>query len=262
MTEPGFVAPIRPGWWPRRNRTGQNTNAYSFNVTAVGDRMSKGSASGSYGWVGTAVGGHPPATFVAASSSFGTSGTIPAHTVGQLIVLYIHSSNGSVPAKPAAAGTVPAWVDVDSSATGFGCGRTVRFKATATNHTTGTWANAYGMIAVVVDDQHPTSPIGGHAIHNAQNPSNAGTAPAITQQQTDGKALLLHFIGWNEGLGQVTAIAAAPSGYAQRIAARYDSNHLGLVLLTKNSTTTDGEVTQVITGGMWNIGATVEIKSG
>jgi hypothetical protein len=212
-----------------------------------------------------AVGTRPAAAIVGTpNSANGTSVAIPTHAVGQLIVLFIRGAS-SLPTKPTASGTVPAWVDIDSESGGsWAACRTVQFKASATNHTTGTWTNADGIIAVVIEDQHTSSPIGGHAasVTPVDSPTNQCVAPSITQVQTDGKALLLHFFGWGNGTpGNCTAIAAAPAGYTQRLTRVYAGTEGGVALDTKNSSTSDGAVTQTSTSNGYYRGATVEIKS-
>jgi hypothetical protein len=186
---------------------------------------------------------------VSTPNSGTTTVTIPAHAIGDLIILFAYNAGSTVsPAKPPASGTVPSWVDIDAnSGANTNASRCVYFVATATNHTSGTWATGIQIFAVVLTGQ-AASPIGGHA-ESGTTGSNAVTAPAVTMTKTDGTSVLLHFFGQRN----VTSWSAAPSGYFQKLAS-------GLIALdTKDVTTSDGSVVQtgVTSGG--NRGQTVEV---
>lgn len=172
------------------------------------------------------------------NSAAGTTVTLPTHAIGDLIVIYAYRDGSTtVPTKPTASGTVPAWVDIDA-ATGANSNslRCAYFKATATNHTSGTWTNATGMAAIVISGQH-TSPIGGHT-QSGSTGNGTATAPAITQSVTDGSSLLLYFYGHRS----VTAWSTAPTGYT-----RQTSTATEVCLNTKNDSTSDGSQAQSCT---------------
>lgn len=171
-----------------------------------------------------------------ANAAATTSVTIPTHAVGDLIVIWAYRDGSTtVPSKPAASGTVPAWSDIDApTGANTNSARCAYFIATATNHTSGTWSNATGMIAVVIQGNKSSSPIGGHA-QGGSTGNGTTQAPSITQQQVTGKALLLEFYGHRT----VTAWSAAPSGYT-----RQASSATEVALNTKDSSTTDGAISQ------------------
>ncbi|EUA72266.1 bacteriophage domain protein [Mycobacteroides abscessus subsp. bolletii 1513] len=135
--------------------------------------------------------GASPVQFVDANATGVNSVPIPTHAIGELIVLCaVNDYATQAPVKPSAAGTVPNWVYIDNTAdTGV---TTSYFKATATNHTSGTWTNTSRMIAVVLRGQNADTPIGGHASQRGTS-SGPSTAPAITLDHTDGSSVLLYF---------------------------------------------------------------------
>jgi hypothetical protein len=187
-----------------------------------------------------------------ANVSATTTVTIPTHAIGDLIVIWAYRDGSTTaPTKPSASGTVPAWTDIDTgTGTATNGGRTAYFVATATNHTSGTWTNSTGMIAVVIQNQKSSSFLGGHA-RAGGTASNSSTAPAITQQQTTGKALLLYFYGHRT----VTAWSTAPTGFTRQI-----SNATEVCLNTKDSSTSDGSQAQANTASSSGYyAATVEI---
>ena len=185
-----------------------------------------------------------------ANAALATSITLPAHAVGDLIVIfgYINGLN-SAPTAPSASGTVPTWTLVQGgggSSNGSGVWYHV---ATATNHTSGTWGST-GLIAAVIEGVSTASPIGGFAQLSVNGSS---TAPAITQSVTDGSSCLLYFHGHRSN---VTSFGAAPTGFTRQAAALGSS---GICLNTKNNTTSDGASTQTDNGNGGSRGQTIEI---
>lgn len=196
--------------------------------------------------------GAPVAIIGTPTSSASTSVTIPSHSIGDLIVIFAYrDGNQTIPGKPAASGTVPAWVDIDAAnGANSNSSRTAYFTATATNHTSGTWTNATGMVAVVLRNQ-AASPIGGNATGGSTS-SNTAVAPAITLSDSRGYSQILHFFGHRT----VTAWSTAPSGYTLQTSVATE-----VALLTKDTTTSDGAVTQSLTASASSgyRGTTVEI---
>ena len=182
----------------------------------------------------------PGVTFVAAASANATSVTIPAHQVGDMILLFAFNSGTSLPAAPSASGTVPAWSSVVTSAASAGANRVSYFIATATTTTTGTWTNTAGMIAVVL---RRASSIGGSSALAAQ--VSTMSAPAITLTKTNATSAVLHFFG--VGTGSPSAIGSTPPGYTRRTSLLVTGNQFAIVLLTKNTSDCDGSVAQSIT---------------
>lgn len=182
-----------------------------------------------------------------------TSIAIPAHQVGDLIIISDCTVGSTTAAtKPSAGGTVPTWTNIDAPAgANSRYQRTVYAVATATNHTSGSWNFCSGMVCVVVRGQAASGFIGGHSLQHNTSSTNC-TAAAITPTRTDGSSLILCI---NAGGG--TSILAAPAGYT-RI-----SNGAGYVwaVNTKDSSTSDGSVIQTYGNTGANSAAQIEICS-
>lgn len=216
----------------------------------------------------TLTGSAPVVTTSAPLSIIGTPGaanantiTLPTHAVGDDIYIFAFNGTGTTAVtKPTAAGTVPAWADIDAPAGSNGCSaRTAHFVATATNHTSGTWTNATSMAVITVRGQN-ASPIGGHALSGGSATGQA-VAPAVTLSVTDGSSMILEFYG-QMGSSDIDAWDAAPTGYTRRAATTGTFQSTRACLNTKTVTTTDGSVTQ--TGATSSFskgyqGATIEI---
>lgn len=183
-----------------------------------------------------------PVTYVGAAAANATSVSIPTHQAGDLLVIFAWRNNSnSLPGKPSASGTVPTWNDIDAT-TGSGstsC-RTAYAVAASSGRTSGTWSNAASVAVAVLRDQG-ASPIGGHAQQAGSANDEHSIAPAVTLSRSDGYSQLLHFHahtnldsgGWS----------GAPTGYTRRASAGTQFDR-GVVLNTKNSTTTDGSINQ------------------
>ena len=211
--------------------------------------------SGSFGWQESTTNTVTSATVKGtANAVLGTSVTIPAHAVGDLIVVFAYQNGiAAAPTAPAASGTVPSWTLIQGGGSNSNGSGVWSFTATATNHTSGTWTNCTGLIAVVIQGaktNNTTSPIGGFALNSL---NGASTAPAITQSVTNGTSCLLYFHGHRSN---VTAFGAAPAGFTRRAEAVGSS---GICLNTKDVTTSDGAATQTDDGNGGSVGQTVEI---
>mgnify|MGYP001612623541 FL=1 len=195
--------------------------------------------------------------YVDAAAAAATSVTLPPHQIGDTIVIGVWRANNTLATKPAAGGTVPTWIDIDAS-TGANNGsmRTAYFIATATNHTSGTWTNAT-RIAVTVLRGQGASPVGGHAESGGGSGGTDITAPSVTMTRTDGTSQILEFHGGSTA--SAITYSGAPTGYTRR--ALGVSAAEGIALNTKDNTTSDGSVNQVVTGQTLTAyrGATVEI---
>lgn len=204
--------------------------------------------------------GASPVQFVAANANANSNVTIPAHLVGDLIVLCAYNPHATqAPTKPSAGGTVPNWGYIDNANSAGGSGiTTAQFIATATNTTSGTWSNAGHMIAVVLRAHSALTPIGGHASQGGSS-SGPSPAPAITLNHTDGSSVVLEFHG-HSNLSS-TGWDSAPAGYTRR-AASGSAFGPGLVLNTKDSSTSDGSVSQTGGQNFSNYGAAaVEVRN-
>lgn len=185
----------------------------------------------------------------------GNSAALPTHDVGDLIVLFLYRRTDATTAivKPAAAGTVPAWVDIDNNAGANACAsRAAQFVATSNDHTSGSWTGAEVVSAIVIRNQGAT-PIGGHAESGGTGTSSI--APAITMSQTDGTSMVLHFHATRSN----TTWVAAPAGYTRRAA--YATLIGGVCLNTKDDTTSDGSISQGNQTSSGYRGQTIEIRN-
>jgi len=182
-----------------------------------------------------------------------TSIPLPAHNVGDTILIAAVRLSTAV-TKPAAGGTVPNWIDIDSGAGGGTTNiRTVYCIATATNHTSGVWSGNTGLFAIVLRGANASNPIGGHGINGAVG--GALTAPAVTMSRTDDTSMLLHFYGQG-GSGLVWP--AAPTGYTRQASATGSTNVAHICANSKDLTTSDGAIAQGTNVGSW-VAATVEV---
>lgn len=180
--------------------------------------------------------------------------TFPTHAAGDIVVIGAYNStNTTAPSPPAAGGTVPTFIDIDANTGANGNAlRTVYFVATANNHTSGFWSNIDQISAIVIRGQ-AASPIGGHAESGGTTGTSA-VAPSITMSVTDGSSMLLHFFG---GVQINSSWAAAPAGYTKQTSNSFVS---GICLDTKDSTTSDGSVSQAtLNNNTAYRGGTVEI---
>lgn len=241
----------------------------SFSDLTIADAVTEmtftGNATTSNGHGGVAVVlsptvANPSPYIVGTSAATATSVTLPPHQIGDLIVMFAYNGatfNTTVPGKPSASGTVPAWVDIDANTgSDSNAARTVQFVATATNHTSGTWTNTSTMVAVVIRGQNASTPIGGHAEAQYAG-STTPTAPSVTMADTSGKSLLLHFMSNMNA----NSISEPPAGYSRRAKVVTGSGP-GVILNTKNVSTsgsaaTNTSMTATSFGGR---GATIEIR--
>jgi hypothetical protein len=235
---PGGVAvAFTGGGWSRSNQTARSTTGLAWQESTVNTASAAATVKGT------------------ANAVLGTSVTIPAHAVGDVIVVFAYANGiNSAPTPPAASGTVPAWTLIQGGGGNTNGSGVWRFTATANNHTSGTWGSCTGLIAVVIQGVHPTTPVGGFAQATA-NANGFSAAPAITQSVTNGSSCLLYFHGHRSN---VTTLGAPPAGFTRRAEAIGSS---GICLNTKDDTTTDGAATQTDDGNGGYVGQTVEIQA-
>lgn len=176
--------------------------------------------------------------------------TIPAHEIGDLIILSASCASTTQPTKPAASGTVPAWNDIDSGAgANANSMRTAWFIATATNHTSGTWTTATHMTATVIKNPKTARPIGGHALAYGAA-TTSPVAPAATLNVADGSSLVLRIFSAG---GVPTGYNAAPSGYIRQ------SSSNGTAVDTQIATASAGTETESAITSTVYAGTTIEI---
>lgn len=281
MTRPGTIVPAQPGWWVRSNRVGVASGSYGWAPFPAGEASlvvtAELSASGTVPTGGT-VTGDVSLAVTAGRTATGTvtkhltligvntvsaAGycTIPAHQSGDLIVVcgYYHFGVSGVD-MPTAGGTIPQFYYIDhANGANLNSMTTAYAVATASNHTTGIWGFADNM-AVVVLRGHYATPIGGHAESGGIDWHGA-VAPSVSMTRTDGTSILLHFFG-RQPYVYFTEWNAAPSGYTKR-SSDVNVSWGGICVDTKNSTTSDGLVTQDSNENNYAgyRGATVEIRA-
>lgn len=192
-----------------------------------------------------------PVTIQGTTIGTTSSVTIPSHVAGDIIIIFaFRNSSTTVPSKPAASGTVPAYVDIDvnTGANTVSC-RTAYFVATSTTETSGTWTNASAMAAIVCRGQNASTPIGGHAESGGSSATMA--APAVTMSKTDGTSVLLSIFGRSGG----GVYNAATAGYTEQ------SSHTAVTMVNaKNDTTSDGSYNQTATGSASYRATQIEIQ--
>lgn len=191
------------------------------------------------------------------ATNFATSVTLPTHAVGDLIIVFADNMATGVgskqPAIPSAGGTVPTWTGI--TMTIWTARMNVAWTtATATNHTSGTWTNAKTMMAVVLRGHKTTGPIGGYIDDSNVNTTNSQTTSSFTMNDTGGSSAIVHFFSVRNSIGTF-GWSGTPTGYTSKLSVNSTSSGVpGYRVLTKDSTTSDGSVTQSTTlncNGRW-----------
>lgn len=157
------------------------------------------------------LGGSTPlsVTHVGAASAAAASVAIPAHQIGDVIVVTCRRGNATPPSIPAAGGTVPTWVTVESGGSDAISIVTVMCVATATDTTTGTFTNGQQIIADVLRPNKAVT-LGAHATGNGVTTETI-VYPALTRQTSDG------FCVRTATRGAVDSeVANAPTGWTNR----------------------------------------------
>lgn len=187
------------------------------------------------------------------NSAVATSVAIPAHQPGDLIMIFGYDKLAAgIPAPPAAGGTVPAYALVGSGTNAAPSAASVyQFIATASNHTSGTWTNTTGLIAVVLRGEDTATPIGAQSVATIAASATQSVSTTVTPTKTDKTSALLYF----HAMRSVTAWGSAPAGYTQ-----VTKDDTLLVCNSKTDTSSDGAATQTMTGSSGSgMGAVVEV---
>lgn len=210
-----------------------------------------------FGTATVALGTSAFTTYIGDNYAAARSVSIPAHQIGDAILVFGAGVGGVIPTAPAAGGTVPTWTTIDSWANAGTAMKLVGCIATANNHTSGTWDTQCGaLIVVVIRGVSQTAAIGGLA-RDYNTSGTSGTAPAITLVRSDGSSQIVYFWLCTGG----TTWPSTPAGYTLRRGHSYSLGYPGVALVTKNSTTTDGSVTQGFgISGQW-IAVSIEVKA-
>lgn len=160
-------------------------------------------------------------SYVGAQGAAAATVTIPAHQIGDLILIFAYrDGSNTVPTVPTAGGTVPTWTQIGSSGGNTNSSRFHYAIATATTTTSGTWTNATELICLVYRNATIGASAGG---------SGAATTtvnyPALTLQRTDNSSWAVGVAGHRTA----TNVDLAPSGMTNRAstgteAAGHDTN--------------------------------------
>lgn len=196
----------------------------------------------------------PPApTITGTNQVTANSISLPAHNIGDLIVVFATNSFSTPAAPPSAGGTVPAWALVTNASLGLGPA-VYSFVATATNHTSGTWSNTTFMSAFVVTGQASGTYLGGRAATGSSFESTI-TVPSITLDNSDGSSLIVVLVAVAASM-QVTF----PAGYTVLNPSPSTASK-PMFIAIKNSSTTDGSLAPTPSSGGADAGVQLEIKS-
>jgi hypothetical protein len=150
------------------------------------------------------------------ASAAATSCTIPAHAVGDLILIFVRAAQNFIAVKPAAGGTVPDWISIIGAAANSLALVSYYFKATATNTTTGAWTNATHFCVMVLRAD-ATKTLGVVVASSAQGNANNTQSivyPALTLSTLGGTS-------WGVRCGSrtvaIAAVGTAPTNWTQRV---------------------------------------------
>lgn len=160
-------------------------------------------------------------SYVGAQGAAATTVTIPAHQVGDLILIFAYrDGSNTVPTAPTAGGTVPTWTQIGSSGGNTNSSRFHYAVATATNTTSGTWTSATELICLVYRGASIGASAGGSG-----NATTSIAYPALTLQRTDNTSWVVGVAGHRSA----TNVEVAPTGMTNRAssgteAAGHDSN--------------------------------------
>jgi hypothetical protein len=160
-------------------------------------------------------------SFVGAQGAAAATVTIPAHQVGDMILIFaFRDGSTTAPTTPTAGGTVPTWTLISSTGAN-NCSANFRYAvATATTTTSGTWTNATEIICLVYRGAKLVGVNGA-----ANGASTIISYPALTLQRTEGSSWVVGCAGHRTA----TNVELAPTGMTNRTfigteAAGHDTN--------------------------------------
>lgn len=174
-----------------------------------------------------------------------TTLAMPTHSAGDILLSYLGGFGDPVPSNPpAAGGTVPTW----TLATFSGVGAVWWARATASNHTSGSWYTASGWLhsmSAISGAKATGSPVGGSVSHSVNAIGNDFTVPALTMTNTNGSSLLitLFFVQNPSGNSGVPTMTNPTTGYTRRDSTAWIApNGMALYggVITKDESTSDG----------------------
>jgi hypothetical protein len=144
-------------------------------------------------------------SFVGANSANATTVTIPAHNVGDLLVMFAYrSSSNALP-------TVPVGWTTINSAGGANNSSALAYRIATGSDTSGTWTNATQLIIQVYRGVS-ASPIGAFGAMQSAN-STTVTYPAVTLSVTDGSSWIIGSAG---AASATSNVQNSPTGMTRR----------------------------------------------
>ena len=152
--------------------------------------------------------------FQGESSAASQTLTLPTHTVGDLILMLGRYPNTPPGAPPAAGGTVPTWTILESSGAAFLSLVTAWARATASNHTSGTWTG-FGHLACMVlrPDTGKTIAPAGVALAGTASVTTIIRYPALTLTTLSGTSWGVRM---GTRVGASADVATAPPGWTNQ----------------------------------------------
>lgn len=146
---------------------------------------------------------------VAAGGAAATSVAFGTHQAGDVIIVIARRGNATPASIPAAGGTVPTWITVESGGSdGFSL-VTVYAVATAGTTTSGTFTNAGQLSYLIIRPNLPVT-LGAHSTGNAASTETI-VYPALTRQSADGYCVRTAMRGVAD-----SEVANAPTGWTNR----------------------------------------------
>jgi hypothetical protein len=149
-------------------------------------------------------------------SAAANSCAIPAHAVGDIILIFVRAAQNFIAVKPAAGGTVPDWTPIIGAAANSLALVSYHTTAVATNTTTGTWTNAvhFAVMVLRADAGKKIAVVVPSSAQGNANNTQSIVYPAITLTTLAGSS-------WGVRCGTrtvaVTAVGTAPTNWTQRI---------------------------------------------
>jgi hypothetical protein len=145
------------------------------------------------------------------ASAAATSVAIPAHAIGDLLMVFTRAASNTAPTKPTATGTVPNWNVPQTAGANTLALASAWVVASAANHTTGAWTGA-SHICVLVLRPAPGKKLNVPANSTVGSGNNTQNIvyPALSLTAIDGTS-------WGIRCGTrgtaVTAVGTAPTGW-------------------------------------------------
>ncbi|MEI7718880.1 MAG: prepilin-type N-terminal cleavage/methylation domain-containing protein [archaeon] len=195
-----------------KTNNGTGTGVFSSNITSLTCNTLYHVRAYATNSVGTSYGSDVTFTtsacsniiFVAQNAANGTTVTIPAHNVGDLLVVFAYrSSSNSLPTVPSG------WTTINTSGSSSNSSSLAYRIATGSDSGSG-WSNATQVIVQVYRGVS-ASPIGVNGFQHAN--STTVTYPALSLSVTDGTSWVIGFAG---DANNSTPIEIAPTGMTAR----------------------------------------------